>query len=80
MRGELGRITECVRSGCHGFRTVSECLWLILRKSVVLSSVWQCYGVCEDYNGIVSKVLGDGWLNPRILSIQSLKAHHRSQC
>ncbi len=37
---------------------------------------WQCYGVCEDYNGIVSKVLGDGWLNPRILSVQSLEAHH----
>ncbi len=33
MRGELGRITECVRSGCHGFRTVSECLWPILRKA-----------------------------------------------
>ncbi len=39
MQGELGRITECVKSGCHGFRIVSECLWLILRKSVVLSSV-----------------------------------------
>ncbi len=39
MRGELGRITECVRSGCYGFRTVSECLWPILRKSVVSSSV-----------------------------------------
>ncbi len=38
---------------------------------------WQCYGVCEDYNGIVSKVLGDGWLNPRILSVQSLEAHQR---
>ncbi len=38
---------------------------------------WQCYGVCEDYNGIISKVLGDGWLNPRILSVQSLEAHHR---
>ncbi len=37
---------------------------------------WQCYGVCEDYNGIISKVLGDGWLNPRILSVQSLEAHH----
>ncbi len=33
------------------------------------------YRVCEDYNGIVSKVLGDGWLNPRILSAQSLEAH-----
>ncbi len=39
MRGELGRITECVRDGCYGFRTVSECLWLILRKAVVLLSV-----------------------------------------
>ncbi len=39
---------------------------------------WQCYGVCEDYNGVVSKVLGDGWLNPRILSVQSLEAHQRS--
>ncbi len=38
---------------------------------------WQCYGVCEVYNGIVSKVLGDGWLNPRILSVQSLEAHQR---
>ncbi len=34
-------------------------------------------GVCEDYNGVVSKVLGDGWLNPRILSVQSLEAHQR---
>ncbi len=39
---------------------------------------WQYYGVCEDYNGVVSKVLGDGWLNPRILSIQSLEAHQRT--
>ncbi len=36
------------------------------------------YRVCEDYNGVVSKVLGDGWLNPRILSVQSLEAHHRT--
>ncbi len=35
------------------------------------------YRVCEDYNGIISKILGDGWLNPRILSVQSLEAHHR---
>ncbi len=35
------------------------------------------YRGCEDYNGIVSKILGDGWLNPRILSVQSLEAHHR---
>ncbi len=40
MRGKLGRITECVKSGYHGFRTVSECLWHILQKSMVLSSVW----------------------------------------
>ncbi len=33
--------------------------------------------VCEVYNGVVSKVLGDGWLNPRILSVQSLEAHQR---
>ncbi len=39
MRGKLGRITECVRGGCYGSRIVSECLWLILRKSVVLLSV-----------------------------------------
>ncbi len=39
---------------------------------------WQCYGVCEDYNGVISKILGDGWLNPRILSIQSLEAHQHS--
>ncbi len=48
MRGELGRIMECVRSGCHGFRTVSECLWLILQKSMVLSSVGsiiECMGI-----------------------------------
>ncbi len=38
---------------------------------------WQCYGVCEDYNGVVSKVLGDGWLNPWILSVQSLEAHQQ---
>ncbi len=48
-------------------------------KSRGIIECWQCYGVCEDYNGVVSKVLGDGWLNPRILSVQSLEAHHRSQ-
>ncbi len=35
------------------------------------------YPVCEDYNGAVSKVLGDKWINPRILSVQSLEAHQR---
>ncbi len=48
MQGELGRITECVRSGCHSFRTVSECLWFILQKSIVLSSVGsiiECMGI-----------------------------------
>ncbi len=30
------------------------------------------YQVCEDYNGIVSKILCDEWVNPQILSIQSL--------
>ncbi len=34
-------------------------------------------GVCEDYNGAVSKVLGDKWINPQILSVQSLEAHQR---
>ncbi len=32
MRGELGRITECVRGGCYGSRIVSECLWLNTAK------------------------------------------------
>ncbi len=36
---------------------------------------WQCYGVCGDYNGVVLKILGDEWVNPRILSVQSLEAH-----
>ncbi len=38
--------------------------------------------MCEDYNGAVSKVLGDKWINPQILSVQSLEAHQRtcSQC
>ncbi len=40
---------------------------------------WQCYGVCEDYNGIASKVLGDEWVNPRILSVQSLEAHQQRE-
>ena len=40
---------------------------------------WQYYRVCEDDNGVVLKVLGDGWLNPRILSVQSLEAHHRQR-
>ena len=61
----------------HGFRIVSVCGWHILRKSVVFIECWQYYGVCEDYNGVVSKVLGDEWINPRILSVQSLEAHHR---
>ncbi len=45
MRGELGRITECVRSRCYGFRDCIWCLWPILWKSVVLSrvgSVMEC--------------------------------------
>ncbi len=37
------------------------------------------YRVCEDYNGVVSKVLGDGWLNPQILSVQSLEAHQQAR-
>ncbi len=44
-------------------------------KSHGIIEGWHCYGVCEDYNGVVSKVLGDGWLNPPILSVQSLEAH-----
>ncbi len=36
------------------------------------------YRVCEAYNGAVSKVLGDKWINLRILSIQSLEAHQCS--
>ncbi len=71
MRGELGRITECVRGGCYGSRIVSECCGLYCENP------WY-YRVCEDYNGVVSKVLGDGWLNPRILSVQSLEAHQRA--
>ena len=47
-------------------------------KSHGIIGCWQCYGVCEVYNGVVSKVLGDGWVNLRILSVQSLEAHHRS--
>ncbi len=31
-----------------------------------------------DYSGVVSKILGDEWVNPQFLSIQSLKAHQRS--
>ncbi len=34
------------------------------------------YRVCEDYNGVVSKILCDEWVNLRILSVQSLEAHH----
>ncbi len=72
MRGELGRITECVRVDV----TV---LGLYLNVcGLYCENPWY-YRVCEDYNGIVSKVLGDGWLNPRILSVQSLEAHQRSR-
>ncbi len=39
---------------------------------------WQCYGACGDYNGVISKILGDEWVNLRILSIQSLEAHHQA--
>ncbi len=39
---------------------------------------WQYYRVCEDYNGVVSKILGDEWVNPQILSVQSLEAHQRA--
>ncbi len=31
-----------------------------------------------DYNGVISKILGDEWVNLRILSIQSLEAHHQA--
>ncbi len=51
MQGKLGRIMECVRSGCHGFMTVSECLWHILQKSVALSragSVMECVGIIME--------------------------------
>ncbi len=36
---------------------------------------WQYYQVCGDYNDVVSKILGDAWVDPRILSVQSLEAH-----
>ncbi len=38
---------------------------------------WQYYGVCEDYNGIILKILGDEGINLRIMSIQSLEAHQQ---
>ncbi len=40
-----------------------------------ITEFWQYYGVCGDYNGIILKILGDEWINPWILSIQSLEAH-----
>ncbi len=36
---------------------------------------WQYYGVCEDYNRVILKILDDEWINPQILSVQSLEAH-----
>ncbi len=36
---------------------------------------WQYYGVCVDYNGVISKILGDECVNLRILSVQGLEAH-----
>ncbi len=33
------------------------------------------YQVYEDYNGIILKILCDEWVNPQILSVQSLEAH-----
>ncbi len=36
---------------------------------------WQYYRVCGDYSGVISKILGDEWVNLRILSVQSLEAH-----
>ncbi len=52
-------------------------LGLYMNVCVLYSEIPWDYRVCEDYNGLVSKVLGDGWLNLRILSVQSLEAHHR---
>ncbi len=47
-----------VRSGCHGFRTVSESLWLILQKSVVLSRV----GSVMEYVGIIMASFRRYWV------------------
>ncbi len=58
MRGKLWRIMECMRSGCHGFRTVSECLWHLLQKSVVLSSV----GSVKEYVGIIMALFWRYWV------------------
>ncbi len=35
--------------------------------------------MCRDYNGVISKILGDEWVNLRILSIQNLEAHQHDQ-
>ncbi len=57
MWGELGRITECMRSGCHSFRIVSECLWHILWKSMVSSRV----GSVMEYVGIIMESFWRYW-------------------
>ena len=58
MQGKLGRITECMWSGCHSFRIVSGCLWLILRKYMVLSRV----GSVMEYMGIIMESFQRYWV------------------
>ncbi len=44
MRGELGRITECVRGGCYGSRIVSECFVAYTAK---IRGIIECCSVME---------------------------------
>ena len=59
MRGKMGWITKCIRSGCHRMKVVSMCV-----QSLV------CWKAVEGTVALISRE------NPRILSVQSLEAHH----
>ncbi len=41
------------------------CVWVAYNAKICgIIKSWQCYGVYEDYNGVMLKVLGDEWIKP----------------
>ncbi len=60
----------------HGFRIVSVCGWHILRNSMVLSSVGSIIECVRIIMASFRRYWVMKWVNLRILSVQSLEAHH----
>ncbi len=72
MRGRAGKDNGV----CEGWDVMVLGLYLNV-CGLYCENPWY-YWVCEDYNGAVSKVLGDKWINLQILNIQSLEAYQRT--